>query len=97
MSDKMLPQDAELFRRVEEIVHYVWDPIGVRGIPEARDEYYSYMTAIYGRVKSGNIEDIVEYLRWAESENMGLSFEKERAFDVANLMLRWKSYIDENS
>ena len=34
--------DEELYRRVDEVLHYLWDPIGVAGIPEARDEYYGY-------------------------------------------------------
>ena len=49
MRDKMLPKDSQLFQRVEEVVHYIWDPIGISAMPQARDEYYGYMTAIYGR------------------------------------------------
>lgn len=97
MSEKMQPKDAELYRRVEEVVHYIWDPIGVRGIPQARDEYKSYMTAIYGRVQAGNLEEIVEYLKWAASENMGLSFDKEKAIEAAKVMLDWKEFINDNS
>ena len=93
----MLPKDAELYRRVEEVVHYIWDPIGINCFPEARDEYYSYMTAIYGRVQAGKLDDIVEYLKWAASENMGLTFNKEKAIEAAQTMLNWKKYINENS
>lgn len=97
MSDKMLPKDAELYRRLEEVVHYIWDPIGVREMPQARDEYQSYMTAIYGRVQVGDLEEIVEYLKWVASENMGLSFDKEKATEAAKVMLDWKTFINENS
>ncbi len=55
------------------------------------------MTAIYGRVQAGNLNEIVEYLKWAASENMGLSFDKEKAKEVAKVMLDWKEFISENS
>ncbi|CAA0103323.1 Uncharacterised protein [Halioglobus japonicus] len=93
----MLPADAELYRRVEEIVHYIWDPIGVAGCPHARDEYYSYMTAIFGRVQAGDLEEIIVYLKWAASENMGLTFDKERASEAAEAMLAWKTFINEST
>ncbi len=97
MTEKMLPKDAELYRRIEEVVHYIWDPIGICGHPQARNEYYSYMTAIYGRVQGGKIEEIVEYLKWAASENMGLGFDKEKATEAARVMLDWREFINENS
>jgi len=93
----MLRSDADLYRRIEEVVHYIWDPIGVSGIPQARDEYNSYMTAIFGRVKAGKEEEIVEYMRWAVSENMGLSFDQDKAKESAKIMLEWKDYINENT
>jgi hypothetical protein len=97
MSQNMLPADAELFRRIEEVVHYIWDPIGISGQPQARDEYSNYMTAIFGRVKAGKEDEIIEYLRWAASDNMGLQFDKEKAIEATRAMLDWKSYIEENT
>jgi len=97
MAQKMLPSDAELYRRIEEIVHYIWDPIGISGIPQARDEYNSYMTAIFGRVKVGKEKDIVEFMRWVASENMGLSFDEEKAKEAVKVMLEWKEFISENA
>ena len=97
MTEKFLPKDAELYRRIDEVVHYIWDPIGVSNIPEARDEYHAYLTAIYGRVQAGGLDDVVEYLKWAATENMGLPFEKEKATEAAETMLAWKAFIDESS
>ncbi len=93
----MLPKDAELYQRVEEVVHYLWDPIGVCNIPQVRDEYHSYMTAIFSRVQAGNIEGILEYMKWAASDNMGLIFDAVKAEEAAKVMLEWKSYINENT
>ena len=92
-----MPNEAELYRRVDEVVHYIWDPIGVRCHPEARDEYQSYLTAIYGRVKAGNKEDILEYMRWASGDNMGLTFDKAKAEEAVEVLLEWKRVIDERT
>ncbi len=35
--------ERELTSRISEVLHYTWDPIGVRGDPHARDEYDSYV------------------------------------------------------
>ena len=96
MSDsKLLPGDRELYRRVCEIAHYVWDPIGVSDIPEAHDEYNSYTWALFGRAKTGDVSQVMEYMKWAATENMGLSFDKERAEKAAQAMISWKDFIDE--
>ena len=97
MNQKMLPKDAELYRRIEEVTHYLWDPIGVCNIPQARDEYHSYMTAIFSRVQAGNLEGILENMKWIASENMGLNFDAEKASEAAKVMLKWRDYINENT
>lgn len=51
-----------------------WDPIGVRDVPEARDEYDSYIFDVYKLLVSGAPEqDIARYLYRVESHNMGLT------------------------
>ena len=50
-----------------------WDPIGVRDVPEAQDEYDGYLGQIGSRLREGShAEDIASYLDWAEFEHMGL-------------------------
>ena len=51
MGKKLEPKDEELYRRVDEVLHYILDPIGVSGIPQARDEYYSYLPGVFQLVK----------------------------------------------
>ena len=95
MSSKLLPSDKELYQRVCEIAHYMWDPIGVSDIPQAHDEYNSYVWALFERAKTGDIAQIMEYMKWAETENMGLSFNKDGAEKAAQAMVAWKEFIDE--
>lgn len=96
MSNKLQPSDAELFRRVEEVVHYIWDPIGICEHPSARDEYHSYLTGIYSNVQAEDLAGLIEYMKWV-TENMGLSFNKEHAIKAAQLMLDWKKHLDDQS
>lgn len=39
MGTKLEPREEELYRRIDEVFHYVWGPIRISGIPMARDEY----------------------------------------------------------
>jgi hypothetical protein len=49
-----------------------WDPIGVRGVPEAADEYDSYLPRLVSRLREGKTADeIAAYLTWVEEEYMG--------------------------
>lgn len=43
----------ELYKRIDEILHYIWDLIGVAEIPQCRDEYQPYLPKAYQLVKSG--------------------------------------------
>jgi hypothetical protein len=36
----------EMYKRVDEVLYYVWDPIGVSDEPFARGEYWSYVPSI---------------------------------------------------
>src|SRR5688572_16746003 len=47
-----MPDENELFRRIDEVLYYVWDPMDVRGIPAARDEYRAWAPEIYTLVTS---------------------------------------------
>jgi hypothetical protein len=42
----VLPQEIKIYKRIDEILWEEWDPIGVNGYPEARDEYYCYLHEI---------------------------------------------------
>lgn len=87
------PKDDKLFRRLDEVVHYVWDPIGVSIFPEARDEYHSYLPEIYARVKIGKKNYLLEYMQWVVTDQMGMVFDKEKAEKAAQIMLDWKEII----
>ena len=71
---RLRPPDLALSRAVDEVLHYLWDPIGVASFPEARDEYHGYLPHIFGMLKGGSIEDQhADYLGVVSTERMGLS------------------------
>lgn len=65
---------AEL-ENLKRLLWDCWDPIGVNNETDwLNDEYDSYAMTIFGMLHSGaSRDDIVDYLRWAETEHMGLS------------------------
>jgi hypothetical protein len=65
-------------------------------VPQVRVEYDGYIGLIFSRVKTGKLESMVEYMKVVETENMGLSFNKENAIDSAKVMMKWKEYIAES-
>lgn len=98
MGQKFSPPDLALYRAVDEVLHYIWDPIGVSGVPEARDEYQSYLPQVFKLVREKqNEEAIASYLNMIATERMGLSALKEHDLDVAQLLLNWQSVIYERN
>jgi len=64
----------ELHLAIGEMLLREWDPIGVSDIPEASDEYDSYIPQIHGlMVKGASPKEVFEYLWWVETKNMGVA------------------------
>jgi hypothetical protein len=74
MRDETADVYARVHHRVDEILHYIWDPIGVSGIAEARDEYDSYVPQLVRMLFNGKEEkEIARFLYSIESDRMGLT------------------------
>jgi hypothetical protein len=84
-------QEIELYRRVDEILHYVWDPIGVSGIPSARNEYQSYVPHVVALLnENATSEQIAGYLNEVVTKRMGLSENVDDTLHVVEVILEWK-------
>jgi len=66
--------------RIREILNSEWDPIG--GCPE--DEYDSYVGTLTAMIREkASDDDLLQYLKWVESDYIGLgTFDAERARKV---------------
>ncbi len=88
--------NGELQRRVDEILYYVWDPIGVSNEPLARGEYDSYVPLVFKLVlENDNIEPISEHLANIATSQMGLPADRKRCDHAAKLLLKHKKAIKE--
>ena len=77
-----------LTRTVREILRDEWDPIGVRGMRGAEDEYDGYISDICALIQTGkSAAAIAEYLWWAETTHMGLDGNRQRTSRVAASLL----------
>ena len=61
MGTKLNKDDLLLYKRIDDILYFEWNPIGVDDLP--RDEYYMYLPKIYNLKKAGApIEEIAQML-----------------------------------
>ncbi len=69
-----LPDDQmRLYRRIDEALYYIWDPIGVSTSAWARDEYQNYLPHVFTSVMQAMPRtELRDYLVRIESEHMGL-------------------------
>jgi len=96
MSRNLSAFESELGQRVDEVLHYVWDPIGVSNAPEARDEYSGYAMRVVGMLlESATAESLAAFLLEIEREGMGLTNRPEHAQSVAKLLVRWSRVLEE--
>lgn len=82
---KTLPPDQlEVYKRIDEILWTDWDPIGVTGIEQARDEYYGYLPEVFRMLLEGaTSSEIAAYLQQVTTQTMGLSSTLEDHVAVA--------------
>jgi len=73
MGRKLPPEQLAVYNRLDEILWNDWEPIGVSGIEEARDEYYAYLPEVFHMVlEAAPTSRIAAYLHWVATERMGL-------------------------
>lgn len=83
------PHMAASIRKIREIFMHDWDPIGVGKLGWPDDEYDSYIMPVYDILRGQRSERaIIDYLRWAETENIGLNPPCERLKAVAQKLLQ---------
>jgi len=91
MGHKLPPDQLELYKRIDEILFYKWDPIGISDSDWPRDEYQSYLPSVFGMVLASEKPDkIADFLGKIATENMGLGASLEHDNTIAELMLSIK-------
>jgi hypothetical protein len=89
-----IQREKDLYQRVDEVLHYLWDPIGVAAIPMARDEYQSYVPQVVTLLnENANVEQITDYLNEVVTQRMGLSENLDATLHVVAVLLDWKAAV----
>jgi hypothetical protein len=92
--DHMTNYNKTLLVRVNEVLHYIWDPIGVFNEPAARDEYDSYAMQVFSLlIKNSNVSEITEFLTKTSVDRMGLLKNVEHDQKVAEILMAWKDHL----
>ncbi len=87
MGKKLSARQLELYRAIDEILWRDWDPIGICGTHDARDEYRGYLPSAYQLALAGDRAKIADYLFWAATERMGLTTQRNQHLAVADKIL----------
>ena len=94
MGRKLADAELELYRRVDEVLYYVWDPVGVATSPAARDKYQGYLPKVFAMLQEGmDALPIAAYLDDVATDRMGLDANPGHSRRVAELLLDWKAEI----
>jgi hypothetical protein len=77
------------------ILLHEWDPIGVSQVPEAQDEYDSYIHEIYGMlIRQESRANLIHHLWWIETQHMGLYGNRSRTEAIVDQLLGVPSAIE---
>ena len=95
----MIDSSNELYQRIDETLHNNWDPIGVSGAPQARDEYYEYLPKVQEALSNGaSKEDLAQMLNTIATGRMGLNLSEglvKRTKDAVNTIFEWAKLLKE--
>ncbi len=96
MKKRLSQQEKDLKRITDEILYYIWDPLGISPSPQARDEYSSCALGAFARlVDDCNEHQVIEYLSRMQVELYEINPNKEKDLEVSRLLLGAKSWIFE--
>lgn len=94
MGKKLPPHEMELYRRTDEVLHYLWDPIGLSDMPAARDEYEGYLPMVFDLLTKGaDPQAIAQFLLGIEREGMGLAGDPVKASRVVEILIEYRDWI----
>lgn len=85
---------SELYRRVDEVLHYRWDPCGVSDAPQARDEYYDYLPGVFRLLLDGaTSQQLAQHLAEIERSRVGLLGDAAKLAAIGEALVAWRSML----
>lgn len=96
--NKYLRRAQRYHESIKNILLNDWDPVGVQGIPEASDEYDSYVSGIYHLLIHHATEDrIFDHLWKIETEYMELIGNQIVTRKVSKKLVSFRGRIENES
>jgi hypothetical protein len=94
-----MSQYLDRARRYHESIRAIllkdWDPIGVADVPQAQDEYDSYVSQIYVMlIKHQARHTLVDHLWRVQTEHMGLAGNRRHTEAIADRLLRLRDEME---
>ena len=85
----------EITNRVDEVLYYLWDPIGVSDEPCARGEYSTYVGSIVSLLLNEKEDKIAKRLSEIETTSMGLAKNDSKNQLIAKRLIEEKYAVKE--
>ncbi|MDK9356114.1 hypothetical protein [Lelliottia wanjuensis] len=80
--------DRVLYEKVRTVLLHEWDPIGIKDLTEADDEYDAYVQPICEMLRAGKrVEDLCYYLHWLVTEYMLLDSDGSTERKIAEKLI----------
>lgn len=90
------PEDQTLYLAIDEVLHYIWDRIGVASVPQARDEYTGYVLPVLKLLRGGaSASQVSAHLQVLSEDGMGIGCLRERADEAASTLIGWFRWVNE--
>ncbi|WP_318448853.1 hypothetical protein [Photobacterium leiognathi] len=83
----------ELERRVDEVLFYHWDPIGINQYVNTRAEYRSYVPQILSMLEQGEMSEVIKLLSDLE-RSMSLEPNESTVRKIVDLLFSHKNAIE---
>ena len=97
MSTSLKPKDQALLKAIDEVLHYIWDPIGIADTPEARDEYQGYTGPVFTMLRAGASEsELSNHLQTISDGRIGMGKSQNASDRAAAALVAWRDFVNEH-
>jgi len=88
--------EPELLQRVDEVLYYLWDPLGVAREPQSRQEYAAFVSDIFAALLDDADEQrLMELLLLLETEFLNMAPRPSQARRIAEVLVDWRALLEQ--
>ena len=88
--------EPELLQRIDEVLYYLWDPLGVAREPRSRQEYSAFVSEVFAAILDDADEQrLMELLLLLETEFLGLGPRSSQARRIAEALVDWRALLEQ--